>query len=313
MSQAMHPLHITTPLLRHRLPSGLPLLLKMENLQPSGSFKLRGIGLLCQRAVADGAMHLVCPSGGNAGFAAAVAGAALGVRTTIVVPLSTPVSVCERIRAMGATVVLEGAVWDEADALALTLCEAEDAVYVPPFDHADIWEGNATLIDEAVAQAQEMGVEFDVVICAVGGGGLLCGVLEGLHRNGLSKVPVIAAETVGAASFQAAVETGELVTLPAITSIAASLGAKRVAQTAFDWRHRHDIRTATVSDAAAVDACLRFAADLRTLVEPACGAALAVAYSGLEELAPFSHPLVVVCGGIGTDLDKLLAWRAKFN
>lgn len=309
----MNPLHIKTPLLRHRLPSGLPLLLKMENLQPSGSFKLRGIGLLCQRAVANGAKHLVCPSGGNAGFAAAVAGAALGARTTIVVPVTTPESVCDKIRAIGATVVIQGAVWDESNALALTMCDAHDTVYVPPFDHADIWEGNATMIDEAVAQAQAMEAEFDVVICAVGGGGLLCGVLEGLHRNGCAKVPVIAVETIGAASFQAAVDSGELVTLPAITSIAASLGAKRVAQQAFDWRRRHDIRSATVSDAEAVDACLRFSDDLRTLVEPACGAALAVAYGEIEELAPFRSPLVVVCGGIGTDLDKLLAWRAKFN
>jgi len=309
----MPPLHITTPLLRHRSPSGLPLLLKMENLQPSGSFKLRGIGLLCQRAVAAGARHLVCPSGGNAGFAAAMAGVALGVQTTIVVPVTTPASVCDRIRAIGATVITEGTVWDQANKVALAMCEADDAMYVPPFDHADIWEGNATLIDEAIAQAAAMDAEFDVVICAVGGGGLLCGVLEGLHRNGRASVPVIGAETIGAASLQAALESGELVTLPAITSIAASLGAKRVSQAAFDWRLRHDLRSSTVSDAEAVDACLRFADDMRTLVEPACGAALAVAYGNVPELASFRAPLVVVCGGIGTDLDKLLAWRTKFH
>ena len=69
----MKPLHLNTPLLPHRalsLSLDKQVWLKMDNLQPSGSFKLRGIGLMCQRAAAQGATHFVCPSGGNAGFAA---------------------------------------------------------------------------------------------------------------------------------------------------------------------------------------------------------------------------------------------------
>lgn len=303
----MTTLHISTPLLEHRSLSarlGKQVWLKMESSQPSGSFKLRGIGLMCQRAVAQGATHLVCPSGGNAGFAAAVAGAALGVRTTILVPQTTHETVRQAIRAIGAGLVVEGSVWDETNQAALRLCNQPGAVYIPPFDHPDIWDGNATLIDEAAGQCQ-----FDAVICSVGGGGLLSGIVQGLHRNGLAQVPVIAVETTGAASLHAAVQAGELVTLPAINSIASSLGARRVAQQAFDWTRKHDIRSVTVSDAQAVDACLRFADDLRTLVEPACGAALAVAYQHAELLAEFKKPLIVVCGGIGVDLVKLQAWK----
>ncbi len=308
----MSPLHITTPLLVHGGLSaalGKRVALKMENLQPSGSFKLRGIGLLCQRAAAGGATHFVCPSGGNAGFAAAVAGAALGLRTTIVVPRSTHESVRQKIQALGAEVIVHGGVWDESNLEALRLCEAAGAVYVSPFDHRDIWDGNATLIDEAVAQ----GAGFDAVVCAVGGGGLLCGVLEGLHRNGLGQVPVIAVETEGAASLHAAMRAGEPVTLPEIATVASSLGAKRIAQPAFDWTRRHDVRSVLVSDTQAVDACRRFADDTRMLVEPACGAALAVAYQGLPQLAPFARPLIVVCGGIGVDLAKLEAWKTQFK
>ena|SRR5438094_8266950 len=303
----MTTLHIPTPLLEHRSLSarlGKQVWLKMESSQPSGSFKLRGIGVLCQRAVAHGATHLVCPSGGNAGFAAAVAGAALNVRTTIVVPQTTHDSVRQAIRAIGAELIVEGSVWDEADQAARRLCDQPGAVYIPPFDHPDIWDGNATLIDEAVGQGQ-----FDVVICSVGGGGLLSGIVQGLHRNALQQVPVIAVETDGAASLHAAVQAGELVTLPAITSIASTLGARRVAQQALDCTRRHDIRCVTVTDAQAVDACLRFADELRTLVEPACGAALAVAYHCADLLAEFKRPLIVVCGGIGVDLVKLHAWK----
>lgn len=303
----MTTLHIQTPLLEHRSLSARldkQVWLKMESSQPSGSFKLRGIGVLCQRAVAQGATHLVCPSGGNAGFAAAVAGAALGVRTTILVPQTTHETVRQAIRAIGAELIVAGEVWDETNQAALRLCDQPGAVYIPPFDHPDIWDGNATLIDEAASQCQ-----FDAVICAVGGGGLLSGIVQGLHRNGLAQVPVIAVETAGAASLHAAIEAGELVTLPAITSIASSLGARRVAQQAFDWTRRHDIRSVIVSDAQAVDACLRFADDLRTLVEPACGAALAVAYQHPQLLAEFKKPLIVVCGGIGVDLVKLQVWK----
>ena len=268
---------------------------------------------MCQRAVTAGATHLVCPSGGNAGFAAAVAGAALGVRITIVVPLTTPASVCDKIRTIGAELIIAGAVWDEANAVALALCDAPGAVYVPPFDHPDIWDGNASLIDEAVVQAHAMGCDFDVVICAVGGGGLLCGVLEGLHRNAKADVPVIAVETNGAASFHAAIEAGSLVTLSEISSIAVTLGAKRVAQAAFDWRRRHELHSITVSDAQAVHACLRFADDLRMMVEPACGAALAVAYQDSPVLTGFDKPLIIVCGGIGVDLAKLTDWQRQFS
>ncbi|TFW07127.1 pyridoxal-phosphate dependent enzyme [Oxalobacteraceae bacterium OM1] len=305
-------LHIATPVLKHdRLSAllGKAVLLKMENLQPSGSFKLRGIGVMCQRAAKKGATHFVCPSGGNAGFAAAVAGVMLGVRTTIIVPETTHESVRQRIRDIGANLIVHGAVWDEANEEALRLCTQPGVLYVPPFDHPDIWDGNATLIDEAVSQ----GADFDAVICSVGGGGLLCGVLEGLHRNGKQNVPVIAVETEGAASLHAAVQAGEVVTLPAITSIATTLGSKRAATAAFEWTQRHAVRSVVVSDAQAVDASLQFADDMRTLVEPACGAALAVAYQQLPVLEKSRQPLIVVCGGIGVDLAKLALWKSQFR
>ena len=84
-----------------------------------------------------------------------------------------------------------------------------------------------------------------------------------------------------------------------------------MASAAFEWTRRHTVHSVTVSDAQALDACLRFADDLRILVEPACGAALAVAYEGLEVLAPYRRPLLVVCGGIAVDVAKLGVWREE--
>jgi L-serine/L-threonine ammonia-lyase len=102
------------------------------------------------------------------------------------------------------------------------------------------------------------------------------------------------------------------VTLPAITSIASTLAAKRVADECFAWTRRHEVHSVVVSDAQAVAAALAFADQMRTLVEPACGAALAVAYEKLPVLAPYQRPLIVVCGGIGVSLAMLAGWKERF-
>ena len=203
---------------------------------------------------------------------------------------------------------MHGKNWDEANLEAVRLCDDPDAVYVPPFDHPDIWEGHASMIDEAILQAQDMSEKFDAVICSVGGGGLLCGVLTGLHRNNCEDVPVIAVETTGTASFNAAMAVGKPVSLSSIDSMATSLAAKRVASTAIEWTQRHLIHSVLVSDLQAINACQRFADDMRALVEPACGAALAVIYNNFEILKPFKCPLLIVCGGVGVDLNKLAEW-----
>lgn len=304
-------LHLDTPLFRTTSAysaSNRPLWLKLDALQPSGSFKLRGVGRLCQHEVENGAREIFCASGGNAGIAAAYAGRALGVPVTIVVPETTLPEVRQLIEATGAAVLVHGSVFDEANAHAVRLAGERKAAYVHPFDHPLLWEGHGTLIDEVVAK----GAEFDCVIASVGGGGLMAGIVEGLRRNGLSDVPVIAVETEGAASLNAAVAAGERVTLPAITSIATSLGARQVAPHVFDLTKSHPIESVTVSDAEAVAACVKFADAYRILVEPACGAALAVADVHADLLSPFENPLIEVCGGVGVSLAKLKAWQEKF-
>jgi L-serine/L-threonine ammonia-lyase len=304
----MTPLHIDTPLLR--APPELfgperTVWLKMDALQASGSFKMRGVGRLVQQRVADGARAVVCASGGNAGMAATLAARACEVPATIVVPQSTAAAVRDAIAARGATVVVHGAVWDQSHEHAVALAKQQGAVYVHPFDDPLLWDGHATLIDEVV----RAGVAFDCVVASVGGGGLLAGIVEGLRRNGLHHLPVIAVETEGAASFAAALAAGLPVTLPSITSIATSLGARRVMQHAVDLAHEHPIFGVVVSDAQAVQACVRFADAMRVLVEPACGASIAAA----DVLTRFKAPLIEVCGGLGVSLARLAQWRTDFG
>jgi L-serine/L-threonine ammonia-lyase len=289
--------------------AGRETFVKMDCYQPTGSFKIRGVGLLCQRLKEEGARAFVSSSGGNAGYAAAYAGRALEVPVTVVVPSTTPEFMRQRIAALGADVVVEGDVWDVADTLARAIAGRGEAAYVPPFGHPLLWEGHASLVDEMVAQ----GPAPDAVVVAVGGGGLLCGVAEGLARHGLDDVAIIAVETEGAASFARAVEAGKPVTLDRIDTIASSLGARRVADAAFGWSQRRPIVPVVVSDADAVRACLRFADEHLALVEPACGAALSLAYDGHAALAPYGRVAVIACGGIVVSLEKLAAWRAEFG
>ncbi|WP_062219970.1 pyridoxal-phosphate dependent enzyme [Aureimonas sp. D3] len=300
------PLHIETPLIASSPLSrrGLDVLLKLEALQPPGSFKIRGIGHACERHAQAGKRRFVSSSGGNAGLAVAYAGRRLGLPVTVVVPETTSARARALIEAEGAELRVHGAAWHEANALALSLVD-EATAFLHPFDDPLLWEGHASLIDEAIGQ----GARFDAVVLSVGGGGLLAGVVEGLKRRGLS-TPVFAVETHGAASLARSVEAGHRVELSEIATVATSLAARQVCEQAFEMTKRHDIRPVLVSDRAALAACERFLDDHRILVEPACGAALAALDEGAADLSSFRSVLVLVCGGAVATIDTIRAAQA---
>jgi L-serine/L-threonine ammonia-lyase len=300
-------LHLETPLIESLALSrrvSQRVWLKMEALQPCGSFKARGIGFACQRYVADGCRRLVSSSGGNAGLAVAYAGRRLGVPVTVVVPHTTAERARRLLRDEGVELVVFGQSWQEAHEHAQTLLDA-DAAYLHPFDDPLIWEGHASLVSEVFASA----LEPEAIVLSVGGGGLLCGVALGLEKAGRTNVTIVTAETVGADSFYQTVQAGGLVELERITSVATSLGAKKVARQALEVSRRFKVLPQVVTDREAVDACLRFADDHRVVVEPACGAALALAYNGVAVLREARDILLIVCGGAGLGYDDLRELR----
>jgi L-serine/L-threonine ammonia-lyase len=307
----LKPLHLVTPYWPHRgLPdTGRTTFVKMDAHQPTGSFKIRGVGLLCQRLQADGVTRFVCSSGGNAGLAAAYAAQQIGAAMTVVLPSTTPAFMRNRIEALGAQVRIEGDIWDAADALARAIADRGEAAYVSPFDHPVLWEGHASLVDEIAAA----GPAPDAIVVAVGGGGLMCGVAEGLERHGWTDTAIVAVETAGAASLAAAIAAGRPVALERIDTVASSLAARQVADAAFAWTQKRTVVSAVVSDADAVRACKRFVDDHMTLVEPACGAALSLAYDDHPALKPYARVAVIACGGVVTSLEKLAGWSAQFG
>eukprot|EP00189_Rhodosorus_marinus_P003506 CAMPEP_0113960338 /NCGR_PEP_ID=MMETSP0011_2-20120614/4654_1 /TAXON_ID=101924 /ORGANISM="Rhodosorus marinus" /LENGTH=339 /DNA_ID=CAMNT_0000971769 /DNA_START=278 /DNA_END=1297 /DNA_ORIENTATION=- /assembly_acc=CAM_ASM_000156 len=306
-------LHVRTPLvLNEKMSSilGEEVLLKLENTQPSGSFKIRGIGYMCAKAKQAGARRFVSSSGGNAGAAVAHAGKMLGVETVVCVPTTTPAFMRKKLESLGADVVVEGSEWKHADRLAKELSADPLSIYVPPFDHEDIWEGGSSIVQEVY---EDLGGRPPAAIgLSVGGGGLLLSVCRGLEKVGWQNTSVLAAETEGADSLAATLKKGELVDLPAITSIAKSLGASCVSSAVLPQARKLSINSVVVSDKEAVEACGRFLVNERFLVEPACGATLAIGYD--KDLVParLRGPVVlIVCGGNIVTPSLLKQWKAQ--
>lgn len=311
MTMHPHHLHIETPLIESvplsRKVNGT-VWLKMDALQPSGSFKLRGIGAACRKYIADGARQFVCSSGGNAGIAVAYSGRKLGIPVIVVVPETAPNRVVEIMQAEGARVVVHGRTWGEAHRHSQTLMD-DSSAYIHPFDDPLVWSGHATIIDE-VAKSN---LVPDVVVLSVGGGGLMCGVIDGLYRHGMVNVPILAVETEGAASLSASVKSGQHVEIIDFKSIATSLGPKKVAKAAYDWYNWHEVVSHVVSDKAALEACVHFSTDHRLLVEPACGACLAPVYDPVDFLMDKQNILVIVCGGAGVTVSQFDTWKNKID
>lgn len=326
----------------YRLNRSSRIFLKLENLQPSGSFKSRGIGHFLQTHLrnspkstsADGnKTHFYSSSGGNAGLACVVAARQLNHPATVVVPLSTNPMMMAKIKAAGASEVIQhGASWKDADTYLREVVLKNDpkGVYVPPFDHPDIWEGHSSIVEEMYAQLGNSDKinsvvngfreeKPDAIVCSVGGGGLLCGVMQGLEIVGWEDVPVLALETKGADSLSSSLKAGELVTLPGITSLATTLGATRVAERAFELARKPNVRSVVLSDSEAAMGCWRLADDQRVMVEMACGVNVALCYEGrLEQalgkkLSKESKVVIVLCGGSNVTLDMLADWRKQFG
>ncbi|KAG1973070.1 serine dehydratase-like [Pimephales promelas] len=314
--------HVVTPLLESTGMSkrvGTTVFLKMESSQPTGSFKIRGIGHMCQNvASSNQSRGVICSSGGNAGMATAYAARKLNLPATIVLPLSTPQLVAQKLKDQGATVKVVGKVWDDSNAEALRLAEIEGLTVIHPFNHPLVWKGHSSIVHELKASLPS---KPGAIVLSVGGGGLFCGVMEGLDEVGWGNVPVLCMETVGADCLNFALKAKDLVMLPDITSEATCLGAKMACQQAFEYSRRPNVISEVVTDLQALEAVELFLDEERVLVELACGASLAAVYSGIiprlqEEgrLPKLLDPLVmIVCGGGSVNLPQLRHLQAAIR
>ncbi|KAG1109981.1 hypothetical protein G6F42_015476 [Rhizopus arrhizus] len=170
----------------------------------------RGIGNFCYKAVESRGtdIHFICGSGVNTVLAVAYCARQLNLNAILVMPKETPAHICDAVRLEGSQLILYGENWVVAESHARKLVK-RNGVYVPSADHEHIWEGHASIVYELRDQLGDDNPPA-AIVCPVGGGGLLNGVITGLQEVGWKQVPVIAVETHGSNAFQASVVAGKL-------------------------------------------------------------------------------------------------------
>jgi threonine dehydratase len=279
---------------------GGPVLLKCENLQRTGSFKIRGAYTRIARlSAAERARGVVAASAGNHAQGVALAAHTLGIPATVFMPTGAALPKLAATAAYGATVRFGGDTVDECLLAAREFGAETGAVFIHPFDHPDVVAGQGTVGLEIVEQCPDVRT---VLVCT-GGGGLVSGVaaaVKGLRPD----VRVIGVQAAGAAAFPASLAAGRPVPLPGMSTIADGIAVGAPGEVTL--RHVAALvdDVVTVSEEDISRALLYLLERAKLVVEPAGAAAFAAVLAGTVEVTP---PVVAVLSG--GNIDPLLLLR----
>jgi threonine dehydratase len=279
--------------------------IKPENLQKTGSFKIRGAYNRVAALTGDEkARGVIAASAGNHGQALAYAARRAGVHATIVMPRAAAIAKILATRAYEPTLVLEGADYLGARAAAEKLCAGTGALFVDAYDDPHVVAGQGTI-------GLEIAAEFtpDVVFVAVGGGGLIAGVAAALAAR-LPACEVIAVEAAGAPQLTESLRRDSPVALDRpVDTIADGLAAGRIGRIPFELIRRHVRRVVRVDDFEIGEAVLLMLERLKLLAEGAGAAALAGALKIRDELRGKRVAVVVSGGNIDMNLlDRIIGY-----
>lgn len=270
-----------TPVLRTEV-DGRPLTLKLEHLQLTGAFKLRGA--LNALLAGEGTDRVITASGGNHGLGVATAARLLGVHATVYVPETVPRAKAAPLAATGAEIVRIGDHYAQAALAAREHAEHEGVRYLHAFDDPLVVAGQGTIGLEIAADAPEC----DTIAVAVGGGGLVAGV-----RLGAGGRTVVGVEPEGCRSLHAALAAGQPVETPVDSVASSALGASTLGRVPFEVLEGNPVTPALVSDTEILHAQDRLWEEFRIATEPAAAVPFAAWLAGR---VPGEHPCLVVCG-----------------
>jgi len=292
-----------TPLLHSSTLSqltGYDVWLKAEIFQRGGSYKVRGpSNKLPQLPPEQRRNGVICSSAGNHAQGVALAAARLGVPATVVMARGATPAKIAATEGYGATVVLHGAIWDEANAEALRLAEEEGLTFIHPFDDLQLIAGQGTLGLEILDDRPEV----DVVVVPIGGGGLISGVsaaIKGRKRD----TTIVGVESTGAPAMRRSVEAGELITLESLECRIDGLKVARVGENTFAIVRELVDRLVTLPDREIFEAVLWTMSRCKLVVEGAAAAPVAALLAGLVEAEPGATVVCVLSGG-NVDLERL--------
>lgn len=277
---------------------GRPVLLKCENLQKTGSFKVRGalnrILALDDEARARGVVTI---SAGNHAQAVAWAATRTGISSTVVMNAKASPTKARATEGYGGEVILQGTVF-EAFELALEVAETRGLTFLHAFDDPLIVAGAGTLGLEIVEEVPEVAT----VVVPIGGGGLISGVALAL-ANVSPNTRVFGVEPEGACAMRRSLDKGEAVTLEGVDTVADGLGAPMAGALNYEIVRRHVEDVVLVSDAEIKEAMAFILARAKLLTEPAGAAAVAALLFGRIPLS--DGPVVAVLSGGNVDMDRL--------
>ena len=274
--------------------AGGPVMLKCENLQRTGSFKIRGAYLRMSRLSADErSAGVVAASAGNHAQGVALAAQLLGIKATVFMPAGAPIPKEKATRGYGAEVVFEGHTVDEALVRAKAFAEETGAVLIHPFDHVDIVTGQGSCGLEIVEQAPEAAT----VVVPTGGGGLLAGIATAV-KNLRPDIRVVGVQAEGAAAYPRSLAEGHPVALETMSTMADGIAVGRPGEVPFAAIQRYVDEVVTVSEESLSRALLMLLERAKLVVEPAGAAAVAAM---MDHPDRFPTPAVAVLSGGNVD------------
>ncbi len=277
---------------------GRPVLLKCENLQKTGSFKVRGaLNRILHLDDPARERGVVTISAGNHAQAVAWAAARIGVSATVVMPAHTSPAKARASEGYGAEVILQGTVFEAFD-LSLELAESRGLTFLHAFDDPLIVAGQGTIGLEVMEDVPDAAT----VVVPIGGGGLISGVALAVANLGPS-TRVFGVEPHGACAMRQSLDKGEAVRLDSVDTVADGLGAPMAGELNFEIVRRHVEDVVLVSDAEIQEAMAFILARTKLLAEPAGAAAVAALLAGRIPLV--EGPVVAVLSGGNVDLERL--------
>ena len=282
--------------------AGMQVFLKCENLQKTGSFKVRGAYNKISSMAEKGSLpEMIAASAGNHAQGVAYSAKSIGGKATIVMPTSTPIAKVFATQAYGAQVALEGDSYDDACAYAMALSRERKAVFVHPFDDEEVIAGQGTISLEILRELPNV----DVVAVPVGGGGLLSGMALSIKKIN-PRVKVVGVQAGGADAAVQSFHSKTSVVSPAALTIADGIAVKKPGEITMGLIQKYADDMVTVSDNEIADAVLLLMERMKMVVEPAGAASLAAVLN--QKIHYPGKRVVCMLSGGNIDMGFIQSW-----
>lgn len=268
--------------------------IKCENLQLTGAYKIRGaLNKISRLTPQEQTRGVVCSSAGNHAQGVAYAAAQIGVDATIVMPVSTPLVKIQATKDWGAKVVLHGQVYDDAYKEARRIEQQQGQVFIHPFDDIDVIYGQGTIGLEILEQL----IDVDVIVCPVGGGGLISGIA--LAAKALKPdIQIVGVQAEGAAAMERSFVRGAIIDIDRVSTIADGIAVKCPGRLTFDIIRKNVDDIVTVRESEIVGAFFSLLSRHKLLAEPAGVVTLAA----LDRLGVRNQKIACVISGGNIDV-----------